>query len=269
MSPPWELESLFDVVSEEAVDEPDVALPEVFPESSPPEPLDVFDAELLPCAEPPEAFELLLFVALPLPETFALFEPPLPPCEEASALPELPEVADESPPELVEEALPVVPEVAWLVASPPFADWVCVTSPPEELLLLFAVVELVESQLPEFEVPVAPLLDEFEELDEHVAANATSWCATICTATKAQAAVANGMATLTNAFFAIFNISPGFLNCVVILVVRIDSAPMPWGGDRCCDVSWDVLMSCPNRGGPLPLLSSLNTDPLAGRCDSM
>lgn len=60
---------------------------------------------------------------------------------------------------------------------------------------------------------------------------------------KAHAAVAIGMATLTNAFFAIFNISPGFLVFVVILVKRIDSGPMPWGGGRCCDVSWNVLMS--------------------------
>jgi hypothetical protein len=249
---------LFAVVVEEALDSPEVAWPEVSPELSPLEPLDVFFAELLPCAEPPEAFELLLFVALPLFETLALFEPPLPPCEEAWALPELPEVADESPPELVELALPVLPEVAVLVASPPFALWVCLTSPPVELLLLFAVVELVESQLPELEVPVAPWLDEFDEPDEHcdVAANATSWWPTICTATKAQAAVANGMATLTNAFFAIFNISPGFLVFVVILVVRIDAAPKPGGGGRCWDVSCDVLVRCSNRGGPLPALSS-------------
>jgi hypothetical protein len=111
-SPPSASESLCEVVVEEALDEPDVAFPEGSPESSSPVLLVEFDAELLPCADPPEAFELLLFVALPLSETLALFEPPLPPCAVASASPELPVRADESPPELVEVALPVFPEVA-------------------------------------------------------------------------------------------------------------------------------------------------------------
>lgn len=175
-SPPSALELLFDVVLEEAVDEPEVALPEGSPE--PPPELDVFFAELSPDAEPPVAFELLLFVALPLPETLALFEPPLPPCEAALALPESPEVAEASPPELVAVAPPVLPEEAVLVASPPFASWVCVTSPPEELLLLFAVVVLEELHCPEVADPDVLLpLDELVALDEQlddVAANATS-----------------------------------------------------------------------------------------------
>jgi len=260
-SPPLELELFVAVVVEEAVELPERAVPEVSPESSSPELFEAFLAELLPDAEPPEAVVLLLFVALPLPETLALFEPPFPPVAELVAEPELPEVAEvlPPPPEPVDVAVapPVLPEVALLVALPPFADWPWVASPPVELLLLVAVVELEESHVPEVELPVAPLLDEFEEPDEHaVAANATSWCDTICTAMKAQAAVAMGMATLTNAFFAIFNISPGFLVFVVTLVRRIDSAPMRWGGERCCDVSWNVLMSCSNRGGPLAPLSS-------------
>ncbi len=184
-SPPLELESLFAVAVEEALDLPEVALPEVSPESSPLEPLDVFDAELLPDAEPPEAFELLLFVALPLPETLALFEPPFPPFAELVALPELPEVAEVSPlppePVEVEFAFPVLPEVAELSALPPLASWVWVTSPPLELLELLAVDELVESHVPEVAVPVAPPVAEFVALDEQdeVAANATSWCPTI------------------------------------------------------------------------------------------
>jgi hypothetical protein len=216
-SPPCALESFVAVEEEEAVELPECAVPEVSPESSSPEPFEVFFAELSPDAEPPEAVELLLFVALPLPETLALFEPPFPPFAELCALPELPEVAEVSPlppePADVAVAPPVEPEVALLVALPPFASWFWVTSPPEELLLLLAVEELEESHVPEVELPVAPLLDEFEELEEHEddAANATSWCDTICTAMKAHAAVAIGMATLTNAFFAIFNISPGFL----------------------------------------------------------
>jgi hypothetical protein len=261
---------LCEVVVEEALDEPDFAFPEGSPESSSPVLLVEFDAELLPCADPPEAFELLLFVALPLSETLALFEPPLPPCAVALASPELPERADESPPELVEVALPVSPEVALLVALPPLAFWVCVTSPPSELLLLFAVDEFEDLHVPELELPEAPLpLDELVELDEHVAAKATSWCATICTATKAQAAVAIGMATLTNAFFAILNMSPGFLVGVAILPRRIDSAPMPWGEDRCGDVGCDVLVRGRNRGGPRPDVSSVKTALCAVRPASM
>jgi hypothetical protein len=216
-------------------------------------------AELLPDAEPPEAFELLLFVALPLPLTLALFEPPFPPFAEEDALPELPEVAEVSPPPepvLVAVALPVLPEEAALLALPPLACWLCFTSPPLELLLLFAVELPEDVHSPELALPEAPLLDEFEELDEHVAAKATSWCATICTATKAQAAVATGNTTLTNAFFAIFNISPGIQVVVEILGSRIESAPMPWGEGRCSDVGWIVLMSCANRGGPRPRASS-------------
>jgi len=215
-SPPCALELFVAVALELAVELPERAVPEVSPESSSPEPFEVFLADVSPDAEPLEAVELLLFVALPLPDTLAVFEPPLPPFAELVALPELPEVAEVSPPpEPVDVAVaePVLPEVALLVALPPFADWSWFTSPPDELLLFVAVDELEESQLPEVDVPVAPLIAEFVELEEQVddAANATSWCDTICTAMKAHAAVAIGMATLTNAFFAIFNISPGFL----------------------------------------------------------
>ncbi len=46
---------------------------------------------------PPVALELLLLSEFPLPETLAVFEPPLPPVELALASPELPEVAVVSP----------------------------------------------------------------------------------------------------------------------------------------------------------------------------
>jgi len=183
-SPPSALELFVARASEEAVELPERAEPEVSPESSSPEPFEVFFADVLPDESPPEAVELLLFVALPLPETLAVFEPPFPPRAELDVLPELPEVAEVSPPPEpadVAVAPPVEPEVALLVALPPFADWFWLVSPPEELLLFVAVASLEESQLPDVAVPVAPLIDEFVALDEQLddAANATSWCDTI------------------------------------------------------------------------------------------
>jgi hypothetical protein len=57
-------ESLSELVSEEADESPDVA-----PWEPLPEPLELFDALLLPLVDPPEAFALLLFEELPEPET--------------------------------------------------------------------------------------------------------------------------------------------------------------------------------------------------------
>jgi hypothetical protein len=125
MSPPSELLSLFDVVSELESALPDVAVPVVSPSSSP-EPCELLLASLDALESPPVALELLSFVEFPLPLTFASLEPPFPPVEDALASPELPEVAVASPasllPELFAVASPVLPEEEVLVASPPFAS---------------------------------------------------------------------------------------------------------------------------------------------------
>jgi hypothetical protein len=134
MSPPWELLSLFDVVSELESALSDEAVPVVSPSS--PEPCELLLAELDALESPPEALELLLFVEFPLPDTLASLEPPFPPADDAFASPELPEVAVVSPPppfpvyELFAVASPVLPDVELLVASPPFASWFWVMSPP-------------------------------------------------------------------------------------------------------------------------------------------
>jgi hypothetical protein len=143
MSPPSDVLSLFDVTSFVDVELPEVALPEVSPSSSPPPEL-LLVASLPLFESPPVASELLLLDALPLPDTLASLVPPLPPCADDSASPDLPDfaVTPESSPLLeplldapltclqslpaaeLEDASahPVVPDVAWLEASPPLAS---------------------------------------------------------------------------------------------------------------------------------------------------
>lgn len=126
MSPPSAELLLFDSDVDVAFEFPDVALPDVSLSSSPPELL--LAALLAASALPEEAFELLLFEALPLLDTLALLCPPLPPHADAEASPEFPDLAVVSPsllplPLELAVALPVGPEVAELVASPPLASW--------------------------------------------------------------------------------------------------------------------------------------------------
>jgi hypothetical protein len=96
---------LLDVVSDDDVASPDVAVPEVSPSLSPPELL--FEAELSLLASPPVASELLLLLALPLLDTLASLWPPFPPLAEELASPEFPDcaVVSPSPPEPPESAV--------------------------------------------------------------------------------------------------------------------------------------------------------------------
>jgi hypothetical protein len=104
--------------------------------------------------------------ALPLPETLWLAEPPLPPCEELLALPELPEVAlatsPSPPPRLplgLAVALPVRPDEASLQALPPFAFpcWFWFTLPPSASELFTALASDSEVEFPDVAVP--PVLE--------------------------------------------------------------------------------------------------------------
>jgi len=126
MSPPSDELSLLDVALDDECAPPEVAEPVESPSSPPP--VVLLFAELSLLASPDVAFELLLFDALPLSDTPAVLWPPLPPVVDAVASPELPDVAlvvPLSPPPLLElaVALPVGPEVAELLASPPLASW--------------------------------------------------------------------------------------------------------------------------------------------------
>lgn len=118
-SPPSAELSLFDVVVELDLAFPDVAEPDG---SCSPDDV-VFFASLCASEPPPLALDVLLFEALPLSSTLASLRPPLPPLALAFASPESPDSALASPlPELA-DAPPVPPDVAVLVASPPFASW--------------------------------------------------------------------------------------------------------------------------------------------------
>ncbi|MBV8301915.1 MAG: hypothetical protein JOY68_08325 [Candidatus Dormibacteraeota bacterium] len=140
-----ELLSLELVVSDCAVDEPDVADSE-----PPPDPL--FDALLPLVVSPPVAVAVLLLEALPLSVADWDESPPLPPVAVLEASPELPALAVDEllPSELLDVDLlpPVLPVAAAEYASPPllssFCDW---STLPSALLQLDALVSDVADEL--------------------------------------------------------------------------------------------------------------------------
>jgi hypothetical protein len=111
--PPWADELLVAEASDSALELPEVAVPPVLePEPGPLlELLEfAFAAPLLLVAPPEFAFELLLLLlALPLPETLWLTDPPSPPVAELLVDPELPDVAVAVPPVCFCAVLPVLP----------------------------------------------------------------------------------------------------------------------------------------------------------------
>jgi len=106
---------------------------------------------MMPAADWPTDVMVLDMLKVP---ALTLLLPPLPPTAPASALPDLPLVAEQSSSPLqLASAFPVRPEVADASASPPFASWSCEMSPPSDELLFVARASAEEFAPPDVAFP--------------------------------------------------------------------------------------------------------------------